>query len=185
MAGHVIAAYLEEKSYDVYITSRSAEDGEKSKPIDAADFASLEAWLKHIAPDVIINCIGVLPKEADAYPDIAILLNACLPQRLSRIFRDTKTKIIHLSTDCVFSGKRGRYTEKDDPDGTTIYDRSKALGEIVNGKDLTFRMSIIGPDRHEQGVGLFNWFMAQTGEIRGYTQAIWNGGDHDTPCPGN
>lgn len=175
MAGHVIAAYLEENKYDVYITSKSVKDSVKSKSIDATDFITLETWLKSIEPDVIINCIGALPKQAEAYPDQAILLNAYLPQWLSRVFRDTHVKVIHLSTDCVFSGKRGGYTEKDDTDGTTIYDRSKALGELENEKDLTFRMSIIGPDRHEQGTGLLHWFMGQNGEIKGYTNVIWNG----------
>ncbi len=175
MAGHVIAMYLAEQGYDIYITSKSAKNDIKSKSIDATDFDSLDAWLNDVNPDIIINCIGVLPKQADSYPDEAILLNAYLPQRLSRAFRDTRVKIIHLSTDCVFSGKRGKYSEKDIPDGITLYDRSKALGEIVNNKDLTFRMSIIGPDKHEQGIGLFNWFMGQTGEISGYTHAIWNG----------
>ena len=175
MAGHVIATYLEENNYEVFVTSKSVKDGTRSKTIDATDFTTLETWLKSINPDVIINCIGALIKQADAYPDIAILLNAYLPQWLSRVFRDTRVKIIHLSTDCVFSGKRGGYTEKDDPDGTTIYDRSKALGEIANHKDLTFRMSIIGPDRHEQGTGLLHWFMNQSGEVKGYTSAIWNG----------
>jgi len=175
MAGHVIATYLEEQEYDIYITSKSAPNGIKSRSIDATDFVELEKWLAFIEPDIIINCIGILPKQADEYPDIAILLNAYMPQRLCRIFSATNVKIIHLSTDCVFSGNRGAYTEKDIPDGTTIYDRSKALGEIVNDKDLTFRMSIIGPDRHEQGIGLFHWFMGQKGEIKGYTNVIWNG----------
>ena len=175
MAGHVVATFLEEQGYDVYIASKSAKNGIKSQSIDVTDFTGLKLWLTGIDPDVIINCIGILQKQADAQPDMAILLNAYLPQWLAKTYQDTNVKIIHLSTDCVFSGKRGRYTEKDDPDGTTIYDRSKALGEIVNSKDLTFRMSIIGPDKHEQGTGLFHWFMGQTGDINGYTNVIWNG----------
>jgi len=175
MAGHVVATFLEEQGYDVYTTSKSAENGVRSQSIDVTDFIGLKRWLTSIAPDVIINCIGVLQKQADAQPDMAVLLNAYLPQWLARTYWDTSVKIIHLSTDCVFSGKRGAYTEKDNPDGITIYDRSKALGEIVNDKDLTFRMSIIGPDRHEQGTGLFHWFMGQTGDINGYTNVIWSG----------
>jgi dTDP-4-dehydrorhamnose reductase len=88
---------------------------------------------------------------------------------------DSNTKLIHLSTDCVFSGASGGYTEDSLTDGKTMYDRSKALGEVINDKDLTFRMSIIGPDISIDGVGLFNWFMKQHGRIHGYTKAIWNG----------
>ena len=175
MAGHVVATYLSEHGYDVYRASRSEQDGAKSKRLPAGDFALLESWLDEIRPEVVINCIGILQRQAEAKPDLAILLNSYLPHWLANRFRDTGTKIIHLSTDCVFSGKRGGYTEADEPDGATIYDRSKALGEIHNNKDLTFRMSIIGPDRHERGTGLFHWFMAQHGETLGYTNVIWNG----------
>ena len=80
-----------------------------------------------------------------------------------------------MSTDCVFSGKTGGYDESSLRDGETFYDRSKALGELENQKDLTFRNSIIGPDLNEEGIGLFNWFMKQTGEINGYTKAMWTG----------
>src|SRR5699024_1115052 len=86
-----------------------------------------------------------------------------------------KTKIIHMSTDCVFSGKIGNYKEDSLRDGETFYDRSKALGELDNQKDLTFRNSIIGPDINENGIGLFNWFMKQEGSINGYSKAIWTG----------
>ena len=86
-----------------------------------------------------------------------------------------KTKVIHMSTDCVFSGKKGQYTEYDFKDGDTFYDRSKALGEINNNKDLTFRNSIIGPDLNENGIGLFNWFMKQNDHVNGYSNAMWTG----------
>lgn len=175
MAGHVVAASLTEQGYDVYRASRSEQAGEKSKPLPIDDFSLLGAWLEEIQPDVVVNCIGVLQKQAEARPDIAILLNSYLPQWLANRFEGTDVKIIHLSTDCVFSGRRGGYIETDEPDGPTIYDRSKALGEINNHKDLTFRMSIIGPDRHDAGTGLFHWFMAQRGEVKGYLNVIWNG----------
>jgi dTDP-4-dehydrorhamnose reductase len=86
-----------------------------------------------------------------------------------------KTKIIHMSTDCVFSGKTGYYSETSFRDGETFYDRSKALGELENNKDLTFRNSIIGPDISESGIGLFNWFMKQDDQISGFTKVIWTG----------
>lgn len=175
MAGHVIATYLEEKEYVIYNTSRSAANNKNSASIDACNIEELEKWLDKVDPDYVINCIGVLQNDSDQRPDKAILLNAFLPQKLAFKYKNSQTKVIHLSTDCVFSGATGGYTEDSTQDGTTIYDRSKALGEIRNCKDLTFRMSIIGPDINENGGGLFNWFMKQSGKINGYTKAVWNG----------
>ncbi|MBO1912028.1 sugar nucleotide-binding protein, partial [Microvirga sp. 3-52] len=102
-------------------------------------------------------------------------LNSYLPHYLSKVTVDSVTRIIHMSTDCVFSGDTGSYTESSLRDGLTFYDRSKALGELNNNKDLTFRNSIIGPDINEEGIGLFNWFMKQTGKINGFDRAIWTG----------
>lgn len=175
MAGHVIALYLEEQGYDIYRVSRSEKRSEKSMPVDITDTEALKACLEGISPDIIINCIGLLVNEADEYPEKAILINAYIPRWLEKQYKNTTVRLIHLSTDCVFSGKRGSYTENDFQDGPTVYDRTKALGEINNMKDLTFRMSIIGPDADPNGTGLFNWFMQQTGRIGGYTKAIWNG----------
>ena len=80
-----------------------------------------------------------------------------------------------MSTDCVFSGKKGGYTETDFRDGETFYDRSKALGELEDQKNITLRNSIVGPDINSNGIGLMNWFMQQSGEIKGYTRAMWTG----------
>lgn len=175
MAGHVVARYLEEREYDVYRVSRSEMLGSKSIAIDVSDTFALEKWLDGVQPDIIINCIGLLQKACEERPDLAVMVNSFLPKRLEYKYIHTKTKLIHLSTDCVFSGSRGGYYEDDVTDGKTMYDRSKALGEVKNSKDLTFRMSIIGPDQDPSGTGLFNWFMQQTGSIGGYSKAIWNG----------
>jgi len=175
MAGNVAVTYLNGQGYDVHYTSLDAPDTDKSKALDATDIPAVSTWLDSVNPDVVFNCLGVLVKESEARPDIAVILNSYLPRYLEHKYKEAKTKIIHLSTDCVFSGTRGGYTETDIPDGETIYDRTKALGEIVNDKDLTFRMSIIGPDKNAKGVGLFNWFMGQSGVIRGYTKALWTG----------
>ncbi len=80
-----------------------------------------------------------------------------------------------MSTDCVFAGNTGPYFENSLRDGATFYDRSKALGEVEDNRNLTFRNSIIGPDINENGIGLFNWFMKQNGTINGYTKAMWTG----------
>lgn len=175
MAGHVISLYLEERGFDVFRMSRSEKKTEKSSSIDACNILGLSEWLDSISPDIIINCIGLLQKDCEEHTEKAILLNAYLPKFLERKYIDTKVRLIHLSTDCVFSGARGKYRENDFKDGDTIYDRTKALGEINNFKDLTFRMSIIGPDIDINGTGLFNWFMKQKGGINGYGKAIWSG----------
>ncbi len=175
MAGHTIALYLKEQKYDVYGMSRSVKTSDKNERIDVTDFETLKNWLHKIEPDVIVNAIGLLQKTSEKRPDLAILVNSYLPQMLAVHYRSSKTKIIHLSTDCVFSGKTAPYSEDSSPDGETIYDRTKSLGEIVNDKDLTFRMSIIGPDTDPEGSGLLNWFLKQNGEISGFTKAIWNG----------
>jgi len=175
MAGNVAVNYLSEQGYDVHFTALNAPNTDKSKALDATDIPALSSWLDSVEPDVVFNCIGLLVKESDARADIAILLNSYLPRYLEQKYTASRVKIIHLSTDCVFSGSRGCYTETDIPDGETVYDRTKILGEIDNDKDLTFRMSIIGPDQNESGVGLFNWFMSQRGKIRGFTKAMWTG----------
>ena len=175
MAGHVVATYLEERGHEVFRVSRSERSTQKSIALDITRFDALDAFLDRVQPDAVINCIGLLQKASEERPDLAVLINAYLPHRLEKRYAGCRTRVIHLSTDCVFSGKRGNYREADVPDGPIMYDRSKALGELRNDKDLTFRMSIIGPDSHPRGTGLFNWFMAQTGEISGWSGAIWNG----------
>lgn len=175
MAGHVVAQYLEEKGHTVYRSSRSERSAQTSAAIDATDFAALGRWLDQIMPDAVVNCIGLLQKACNERGDLAFLINAYLPHWLEWRYADSAVKVVHLSTDCVFLGKTGGYRENALKDGDTMYDRTKAIGEVVNGKDLTFRMSIIGPDIDPNGSGLFNWFMAQSGTIEGYSRAVWNG----------
>jgi dTDP-4-dehydrorhamnose reductase len=183
MAGHVAAAYLAERGYNVYSASRSIAVTAQTAAVDFTDLAALDHWLDQIQPEIIINCAGLLQKDCEERPDMAALINACLPHHLARYVTlaikrgkaNKNARLIHISTDCVFSGERGHYTETDPPDGRSVYDRSKALGEVVNDRDLTFRTSIVGPDRREAGTGLFNWFMRQKGPIRGFIKAIWSG----------
>lgn len=175
MAGHVIAQYLEEKGYEVFRISRSEREGRHRAAIDVTDFSALETCLDRVEPDGVVNCVGLLQRACEARFDLGVLINSYLPHWLERKYADTAVRVIHLSTDCVFSGAAGGYREDDLPDGRTPYDRTKALGEIVNSKDLTFRMSIIGPDIDPAGTGLFNWFMGQTGEVKGFGGVRWNG----------
>lgn len=176
MAGHLISLYLKEKGYKVTGFARENFDLLDLTIIgDVTDFDFLNKVILNGDYDVVINCVGLLNQYADNNKPEAILINSYLPHYLSKITSNTKSRIIHMSTDCVFAGNSGPYYEESIPDGKSIYDRTKALGEINNSKDLTFRNSIIGPDMKSNGIGLFNWFMSQKGPIKGYTYAIWTG----------
>lgn len=175
MAGHTISLYLKEKGYDVTGFARSDLKLVKTIIGDAGNQVQLTETIKNGEYSYIVNCIGVLNQYAEKNKSEAVLLNSYLPHLLEEITSRSKTQVIHISTDCVFSGKRGRYTENDLRDGETFYDRSKALGEIENDKDFTIRTSIIGPDMNPEGIGLLNWFLQQKGTVQGYTRAIWTG----------
>lgn len=175
MAGHTISLYLEEMGHDVY-----GFDLKKSKYIssfacNAFDTKTIADVIKDGHFDSVINCIGILNQFAEQNKALASYLNAYFPHFLADTTKDTDTQVIHMSTDCVFSGKRGSYSEDDFQDGETFYDRSKALGELNDDKNITLRNSIVGPDINPQGIGLLNWFMKQKGEIYGYTKAMWTG----------
>ena len=175
MAGHTISIYFKEAGHDVTAFSRSIVDYCKNINGDITDFDKLNEIINDGQYDAIINAIGILNQDAEDNKSNSVLLNSYLPHFLSDTTKNMKTQIIHMSTDCVFSGKTGGYSETSFRDGETFYDRSKALGELENDKDLTFRNSIIGPDMSERGIGLFNWFMKQNGQINGFTKAIWTG----------
>lgn len=175
MAGHVVATHLTENGHEVSTISATNKLNDKTTLLDVTDINSLKQYLEENAFDIVVNCIGILIQKSETRKDLAAFLNSYLPHFLAYFYLDSTTRVIHLSTDCVFSGVNAPYREDSPYDGETFYDRSKALGEITNSKDLTLRMSIIGPDMQAKGVGLFNWFYAQTGEIKGYEKAIWNG----------
>jgi dTDP-4-dehydrorhamnose reductase len=175
MAGHTICLYLQEQGYDVTAFSISTFPYCKNINGNAMDKQFMMSIMRDGEFDVVINCIGVLNQDCDREPSRAVYLNSYLPHMIADALRDTKTKLIHMSTDCVFSGKYGNYSENSSRDGETFYDRTKALGEVDDDKNLTFRNSIIGPDMKENGIGLLNWFMKQSGTINGYSKAIWTG----------
>jgi dTDP-4-dehydrorhamnose reductase len=135
MAGHVIFTYFTEKGYDTFGIAKGSTSNSKLTDIDVLDKDKFNNWLDYNNFDVIINCIGLLNQVAENNIDLAIYLNSYLPHYLETKYKNASTKIIHMSTDCVFSGKEGEYTENSFKDGDTFYDRTKALGEIVNDKD--------------------------------------------------
>jgi dTDP-4-dehydrorhamnose reductase len=175
MAGHTIYTYLKEKGHDVTGFVRKESMQFKTIVGDARDTDYVRDIISNGKFDSVINCIGILNQYAEQNKELATFLNAYYPHFLADVTNNTNTQIIHMSTDCVFSGKRGSYTETDFRDGETFYDRSKALGELEDDKNITLRNSIVGPDIDPDGIGLLNWFMKQKGKIKGYTRVIWTG----------
>ena len=176
MAGHMLYYYL--LNTNMYLLTAllyHEKINTDSIICDVRDQKNLSIVIDRDDPDIIVNCIGALIDESKHHPDNAILLNSWLPHYLVNKCRNSKTKLIHISTDCVFSGEKGCYAETDPPDAVDIYGRTKALGEIINNKDATLRASIVGPELKTDGKGLFHWYMNQTGEIEGYQNALWSG----------
>ena len=176
MAGHMVYYYLREMGgYDLAnVVYRTPLTGD-SLIVDVSDRNAVEEAVRQVKPDILINCVGVLVRGSKEHPDNAVLLNAYFPHLLEKLADRYDARLIHISTDCVFSGKKGNYSETDFRDADDVYGRSKALGEIVNGRDLTIRTSIIGPELKADGEGLFHWFMSQHGTVSGFKTAIWGG----------
>lgn len=176
MAGHTIAGYFTRQGNDVTGFDRNPSlCCTRSVVGDARETDFLRGMIRAGDYDAVINCIGILNQAAEDNRALASFLNAYFPHFLAETVKGTRTMIVHMSTDCVFSGKRGGYTEDDLRDGETFYDRSKALGELDEDNCVTLRNSIVGPDLNPAGIGLLNWFMQQQGEIKGFTKALWTG----------
>ena len=175
MAGHTISLYLKEQGHDVFgfdLHLSSIIDSVTGNAMDTVFIKELIGVNKY---DSVINCIGLLNQFAENNKADAAYLNGYFPHYLAQLTDGTDTQIIHMSTDCVFSGKKGQYTEDDVRDGETFYDRSKALGELEDNKNITLRNSIVGPDINPNGIGLLNWFMKQKETVNGFLGAIWTG----------
>lgn len=143
--------------------------------IDASQPDSLLAAFAHSRPQVVINCVGLVKQLISADDPLeAIPINALLPHRLARLCELAQARLVHISTDCVFSGTQGNYSETDMPDAEDLYGRSKLLGEVSDRHAITLRTSIIG---HELGrdLGLVGWFLSQQCRVKGYTEAIFSG----------
>lgn len=175
MAGHMISLYLQESGHKVIGFAREESSLVPSIKGDAMDADNMRKAIGKNQYDSIINCIGLLNQFAESNKAEAVYLNSYLPHFLAELTSGTDTQIIHMSTDCVFSGKKGQYTEDDIRDGTTFYDRSKAMGELEDGKNITLRNSIVGPDINPEGIGLLNWFMQSKGMVDGFIHAMWTG----------
>lgn len=176
MLGHIVYKYLKSlNKYEIYNTSFPTKFWDDSFLLDATDKLAVESYIQKIKPDILVNCVGILIKGSLQNPANAIYLNSFLPHNLAKILSEINGKLIHISTDCVFSGEKGRYSETDFKDARDTYGLSKALGEVEYDNHLTLRTSIIGPELKENGEGLFDWFMRQKGNVKGYSKAMWSG----------
>lgn len=166
MAGHVIVNYLRQQGHTVTAVDRTVLDIERD---------NVNLFFNSLDADFVVNAVGLLVKDCIDRPDRAAIVNSWWPQYCAYWLKDTTTKLIHLSTDCVFDGQRGNYTETDAHTETNAYGRSKSFGEVNNVKDVTFRMSIIGPEL-KNGTGLLNWVLSNPAtELPGWDNAWWNG----------
>jgi dTDP-4-dehydrorhamnose reductase len=143
--------------------------------VDVLDTDALLGVFGRVRPDVVLNCVGVVKQLGAAKdPLVALPLNALLPHRLARVAALTGTRLVHISTDCVFRGTLGNYTEAMTPDAEDLYGRSKLLGEVDDPHAITLRTSIIGRELGTKN-GLVEWFLAADGPIRGFARAIFSG----------
>jgi dTDP-4-dehydrorhamnose reductase len=185
MLGSGLKCYLSvQKGIKVFGTVRTAEMSQCLPPercvqiigaVDVCDDMRLCEVFTEVRPDVVVNCIGVVKQLADAEdPHTAISINSLLPHRLAHFCEATGARLIHFSTDCVFSGVRGRYVESDVPDAADMYGRSKLLGEVDYPNALTLRTSLIGHELNSSR-SLVDWFLSQGGSVKGYQRAIFSG----------
>jgi len=184
MLGHKLYQVLGPR-FDTHATVRSDQgaaqrlgvlDPDRTVAHVSADtFDTVARAVASVEPEVVVNCIGIVKQAREARdPITSIAINSLFPHRLARLCATRGARLIHVSTDCVFSGRTGRYTEGDLPDPPDLYGRSKLLGEVGDGDGLTVRTSIIG--RELSGAnGLVEWFLCQQGSVRGFQRAIFSG----------
>ncbi|MFU8851390.1 dTDP-4-dehydrorhamnose reductase family protein [Micromonospora sp. SL1-18] len=186
MLGHALLRELsEDPELDVYGAARSMEGRGHLYPagllaritpaVDATRFDQVRQVLDSVRPDVVVNGVGVIkqrPDVQDAVP--TVMLNALLPHLLADACARLGSRLVHVSTDCVFSGDRGGYVEDDRPDPADLYGRSKLLGETTSAPALTLRTSIIGHELTTKR-SLLDWFLSQDGQVPGFTRAIYSG----------
>ena len=177
LIGHQVYNYLKDSdNYELYNISCRNKIQDDTILLNARDEQAFIDKITNVSPQYIVNCIGILINGSDADPENAIFLNSYMPHRLAKLADTIDAKLIHISTDCVFSGdKKEPYTETDEKDGRGVYAKTKGLGEVINDKHLTLRTSVVGPELKNDGEELFHWFMNQSNSISGFTKAIWSG----------
>ena len=143
--------------------------------IDVEKFDCLTRILSEVRPDIVINCIGLIKQLKEANDPLEVIpINSIFPHRLAKVCALIGSRLIHMSTDCVFSGNKGLYSESDFPDALDLYGRSKYLGEVDYANAITLRTSIIGHELNSNR-SLIGWFLAQNGSVKGFERAIFSG----------
>jgi dTDP-4-dehydrorhamnose reductase len=184
MLGHQLLATLG-RTHDVKATLRQDigtyagaklfDTSNSYAGVDVHDIDRLLAIVGEFRPEAIVNAIGIVKQRSEAHESIPSLeINSLLPHRLALVARSAGARLVHFSTDCVFSGRKGGYTEADMPDPEDLYGRSKLLGEVSEPHCITLRMSLIGHELQRSG-SLVEWFLAQRGRVRGFRKAVFSG----------
>ena len=185
MLGNAMLRFLvASEGLRVWGTVRSASTGSKLPAevrerlitgVDVERSDHLVEAMRQARPEVVVNCIGLVKQlEAADDPLEAIPINSLLPHRLARLADAAGARLVHVSTDCVFDGAKGNYRESDVPDAKDLYGRSKLLGEVDYPNAVTLRTSIIGHEL-EGARSLIGWFLAQEGEVEGFSKAVFSG----------
>jgi dTDP-4-dehydrorhamnose reductase len=185
MLGHQLLRHFKRR-HDVRVTLRLGNEsyeghrllnqGMPFYGIDARQMDSLWRVITDFHPDAVVNAIGIVKQRSDAKEVIpSIEINSLLPHRLAQACRSIGARLVHMSTDCVFSGRKGKYSEADVADADDLYGRSKLLGEVSEPHCITLRTSMIGPEITRK-TGLLEWFISQQGHtVKGFTKAIFSG----------
>jgi len=185
MLGHQLWRQLH-RGHEVWVTLRQPlEKYEKHglfeadrtfSGIDATNDEALARVFERVQPDAVINCVGIVKQlRAASDPLLSISINSLLPHRLARFCKASGARLVHISTDCVFSGRKGNYTEDDPSDAEDLYGRTKFLGEVHEEHGVTLRTSIIGRELETKS-GLIEWFLGEHGRsIKGFRRAIYSG----------
>ncbi|CAG7647739.1 dTDP-4-dehydrorhamnose reductase family protein [Paenibacillus allorhizosphaerae] len=176
LTGHMICQYLLERNrHELYSTTKDPGRSPNRLYLDPLDSLMVEKLLQSLRPDVVINCSGIVYDEARQHEVDAYRVNGLLPHQLAELASRLGFKLIHLSTDSVFDGERGSYEERHVPNGSSVYGRTKALGELIQPPSLTVRTSLLGPAAEGREEGLLNWFLHRKGTARGFASVLWNG----------
>lgn len=173
MLGHMVTLYLRSVGYSVADVSKTRKINDATILMDVMDESSVSRLLSRDF-DAVINCAAMLVGSSETNRDAAVRINSWFPHLLETLLYDTKTRIIQVSSDGIFSGNNAPYAEYALCDSSTFYGKTKWLGELQNKKDLTVRGSFVGPDLSKNGTGLFNWFVQQQGHVTGYNSVCFN-----------
>lgn len=184
MLGHQLLAYLQ-PNYEVRVTLRQDQEAYReygffnsNNSYFGIDVRALERLIEVVSdfrPDAVVNCVGIVKQRPTAKESIPSLeINALLPHRLSVLCKGIAARLVHLSTDCVFSGRKGNYLESDPSDAEDLYGKTKFLGEVHDEHCITLRTSIIGRELSRRK-SLLEWYLAQKGPVKGFKNAIYTG----------